>query len=418
MEFYGILTTITFYAGLPFFYTERVLHKKSFGWKEKFGNITPPFKDEKIIMLHGVSVGEVIALENLAKKIKAEFPECKLVITTGTKTGQDIANKKLEGVADYITYFPFDIPSAVNKFLDSLKPAVVLIAETELWPNFAYGCKKRNIPLYIINGRISDSTYKTYKLAKPFFKEVFKCFTGVFAQSREDMQKYISIGMPAGKTEFMGNLKFDIKKQDTCINIGQEGFKVLIAGSTHKGEDEIILETYNKLKSQHLNLKLLLAPRHPQRVPAIEQLINNYNIKYGLRSKDDKFTENDIIILDTLGELGKMYSICDIAFIGGSFNKTGGHNPLESAIFGIPTLSGPCIHNFKDIYSILVNSKAGSITPTPDKLFSEINLLLSDDLYYKEVQNACKKVFTEQKGALDFVISKLNAVLNQIKTQL
>ena len=411
MEFYGFLSTLIFYAGLPFFYTERVIHKKSFGWKEKFGNINPSFKDEKIVMVHGVSVGEVIALENLVKKIKETFPEYKLVVTTGTKTGQDIAHKKLDGIADYITYFPFDIPYAVNKFLDTLKPSLVLIAETELWPNFAYGCKKKNIPLCIINGRISDSTYKTYKLAKPFFKEVFKNFTAVYAQSKEDLEKYRSIGISADKSEFMGNLKFDIEKKEASIDMAQQGYKILIAGSTHKGEDEIVLDTFAKLKKDFPKLKLLLAPRHPQRVPDIEQLIKNTDFTYGLRSKDDKFTNCDIIILDTLGELGKMYSICDIAFIGGSFNKTGGHNPLESAIFNKPTISGPSIHNFKDIYSILVKSGAGKVVSTPDELYSSIKALLSDDLLYNKVTIDCENVFAEQKGATGFVIKKISELI-------
>lgn len=407
MELYGILTTIFFYTTLPFFYAERVLHKKSGGWKEKFGNITPPFTDSKTIMFHAVSVGEVIAIENIVKKAKESFPDYKITVTTGTLTGQDIAKKKLDGIADFITFFPFDIPSAVNKFLDTLKPSLVLIAETELWPNFAYGCKKKRIPLCIINGRISDSTYKTYKLAKPFFKEVFKNFKAVYAQSKEDLQKYISVGMDKNKAEFMGNLKFDIKQKDADIDMGQEGFRIFIAGSTHKGEDEIVLETYRKLKLEFSDLKLLLAPRHPQRVPDIEQLIKNTGITYGLRSKNEKFTENDIIILDTLGELGKMYSICDIAFIGGSFNTTGGHNPLESAVYNKPTFSGPSIHNFKDIYAILENAKAGKVVSTPNELFLSIKELLSDELLYKEVETACEKVFEEQGGALEFVITRI-----------
>ena len=220
MEVYGILTTILFYLLLPFHYAERVIHKKSFGWKEKFGNSNPPFNDDKVIMLHGVSVGEVIALENLAKKIKETFPDYKLVVTTGTKTGQDIAHKKYENIADFITYFPFDIPQCVDKFLDNINPRVVLIAETELWPTFAYKCNKRDIPLVVINGRISDSTYKSYKIVAPFFKEVFKNFTAVYAQSNEDKEKYISIGMPSDKTAVMGNLKFDVKRRDCDIEIG------------------------------------------------------------------------------------------------------------------------------------------------------------------------------------------------------
>ena len=187
MFLYGILSGIAFYISLPFYYAERVISRKSAGWNEKFANQNMPISSEdKVIMLHGVSVGEVIALENLAKQIKTSFPDYKLALTTGTKTGQEIAQKKFAGIADYITYFPFDIPHCSDKFLKKLRPQAVLIAETELWPNFAYSCRKKNIPLIVINGRISDSTFKTYKLAKIFFKQVFKNFTAFLMQSRED----------------------------------------------------------------------------------------------------------------------------------------------------------------------------------------------------------------------------------------
>lgn len=213
-------------------------------------------------------------------------------------------------------------------------------------------------------------------------------------------------------TEFMGNLKFDIKKKDADIDLGQNGHKVLIGGSTHKGEDEIVLDCFKKLKSEFPNLKLLLAPRHPQRVPEIEQLIGQRELSYGLRSKDEKFTDHDIIILDTLGELGKMYSICDIAFIGGSFNKTGGHNPLEAVIYGKPTLSGPCIHNFKDIYSILQKAGAAKVVSTPNELFLTLNTLLSEENCYNQAKAACRQVFEEQGGALNFVITKVGELLS------
>lgn len=412
MEVYGILSTILFYISLPFYFAERIIHKKSAGWKEKFGNSVPLFKDEKVIMLHGVSVGEVIALENLAKKIKETLPDYKLVVTTGTKTGQDIAHKKYEHIADFITYFPFDIPHCADKFLDNINPSVVLIAETELWPVFAYKCHKRNIPVVIINGRISDSTYKSYKLASPFFKEVFKNFTAVYTQSAEDREKYVSIGMPADKTEIMGNLKFDVKRKEAGIEIGQKDYRVIIAGSTHKGEDEIVLKTFKKLKSEFPDIKLLLAPRHPNRVPSILPLLDKSEISYGKRSANDIFTEKDIIILDTLGELGKMYSICHFAFIGGSFNHTGGHNPLEAVVYNKPAISGPDVHNFKDIYSILGKTNAGTVVKTPEEFYLTSKKLLQNNDFYIQACKDCETVFTSQQGALDFVINKLQNILH------
>lgn len=403
-----ILSTILFFVLLPFLYVERVFHKKSFGWYEKFGNINFPFENEKVLMLHACSVGEVIAIENLIKEIRLKFPNYKLILTTSTKTGQDIAHKKLSDYTDFITYFPFDVPFAVNKFLDKVKPFAVFHVETEIWPYFAYACKKREIPISIINGRISDSTFKFYKLAKTFFKKVFKKFHYIYVQSQEDFLKFAAIGMDKKRIEFMGNLKFNVKRQDVDINIGQQGYKVIIAGSTHKGENEIVLNTYNKLKDEINNVKLLIAPRHLERVSDIEGIAKNLSLNIGKRSLNDNFSQKDVIILDTLGELGKMYSICDIAFIGGSFNNTGGHNPLEASIYYKPTLSGPTIHNFKDIYSILKNANAGIVMNKPSDLYNVLKDLLQNDAKRIEMGENCQKVFETQKGAIDFVLNKIS----------
>ncbi len=412
MFIYEILATIIFLTLLPFYYIVRVIQKKYlYGWREKLGFVNPPDLGNKIIMLHGVSVGEVIALENLTKKIKETFPDYKIVITTGTRTGQEIAHKKYEKIADFITYFPFDVSFAVKSFLEKIHPSVVLIAETELWPDFAYQCKKRNIPLFVINGRISDSTFNAYKRLKFFFKHILKNYTGIYTQSIEDRDKLVAIGAPPENTEFMGNLKFDIKKLDVSIDIGKGDNKLIIAGSTHKGEDEIVLEAFKNVKAKVKNAKLLLASRHLERLPEIEEFVKKINLSYGFRSKGDTFKDKDIILLDTMGELGKMYSICDFAFIGGSFNNTGGHNPLEAAVYNKPVITGPCIHNFKDIYSILTHTNAGKLVKTPKELEEHMLKLLTDEKYYTEAQNDCFKVFEAQKGALDFVINKLKSLL-------
>ena len=412
MFIYGILSTIIFIAILPFYYLVRVFQRKYlYGWKEKFGFFKAPSLGNKVIMLHGVSVGEIIALENLTKNIKTTFPDYKIVVTTGTKTGQEIAKKKYAEIADFITYFPFDIPFAVNSFLKKINPSVILIAETELWPNFAYYSKKKNIPLFIINGRISDSTFNAYKKVRMFFKHILSNYTAIYTQSIEDMNKLIEIGASPDKTEFMGNLKFDVKKQDVSIDIGKGNNKLIIAGSTHKGEDEIILEAFTNIKKEVPSAKLLLAPRHLDRIPDIIQLVNSTKLSYGFRSKNDRFTDKDLIILDTLGELSKMYALCDFAFIGGSFNNTGGHNPLEAAVYNKPVITGPCIHNFKDIYGILTHTNAGKLVKTPKELEEYMLKLLTDQNFYTTAQNDCFKVFESQKGALEFVINKLKPIL-------
>lgn len=410
MIIYGILTTILFLILLPFYYIVRAINGKFiYGWKEKLGFFSAPDLGDKVIMYHGVSVGEVIALENLIRKTKEEFPSYKLVVTTGTKTGQEIAHKKLGEFVDYITYFPFDIPFCVRSFLNKVKPSVVCIAETEIWPTFAYICNKKHIPLFTINGRISDSTFNLYRALKPFFNMVFNYYSGIFAQSKDDYEKYLALG--SKNLEIMGNLKFDVQKVEKNFELNAEGKRILIAGSTHKGEDEIIFDTFKKLKQEFDDIKLILAPRHLIRVEEVAELAKTTDLPFGFRSKDDKLDINDILILDTLGELGKIYSICHLAFIGGSFNKTGGHNPLEAAVFNKPTLSGPSIHNFKDIYGILVKEGASKVVSTSNELFLAFKVMLSDDIEYEKACQACEIAFKNQQGALQFVIDKLKVIL-------
>ena len=193
--------------------TRKINNKPSIPLKEKLAQIDYPSLGDKVIMLHGVSVGEVVSLENLAKKIKVNFPDFKLVITTGTLTGQELAKKKYGELADFITYFPLDIYEAVGKFLDKIKPSVILIAETEIWPNFAFCAKEKNIPLYIINGRISDKSYPSYLKFKKIFKIILNCFDGVFSQSELDNKRFISLGVDEKKAFVMKNLKFEIERK-------------------------------------------------------------------------------------------------------------------------------------------------------------------------------------------------------------
>ena len=407
---YGLISTLLFILLLPFYYLVRVFNGKFlYGWREKLGFFKNPHLGNKVIMYHGVSVGEVIALENLIKKTKDIFPDYKIVVTTSTKTGHEIALKKFSETVDFITYFPFDIPFCVNSFLCKVKPTVVLIAETELWPVFSFFCKARNIYLYTINGRMSDSTYKLYKLFSHFFKIVLSKYTKILTQSEIDRNKLISIGAPAQKTVVMKNLKFDVKKSNEKIDIGQEGYRVIIAGSTHKGEDEIILNIFKSKLGKYKDIKLLLAPRHISRLAQILPLLNGLN--FGCRSKGDNFKNYDVIILDTIGELGKMYSICSFAFIGGSFNKTGGHNPLEATVYSKPAITGPSIHNFRDIYWLLSRSKAGKIVKTPKELDDYIELLLSDKKFYEKACQDCNTIFQDQQGALDVVINELKNII-------
>lgn len=410
---YSIVSTVVFIIVLPFWYLlSRFNPKLGYGFREKLGfGLGKPLAKESIVF-YGVSVGEVLALQNLIKKVKKEFASYNVVVATGTKTGQETAKQKLANVADYITYFPFDFPFCINSFLNKINPKVVIVAETELWPNFAYVMKKRNIPLYIVNGRMSDRTYGSYKKLSFFFAPILRKYTKILTQSESDNNKLISIGANPETTKVMGNLKFD-------IGVNLEGFspieknpddRIIIAGSTHSGEDEVVLSAFMQVKQD--NTKLLIAPRHPERNDAVFELCKKTGLKVGRRSLNESFKECQIILLDTLGELGKMYSICYFAFIGGSFNKTGGHNPLEANIFNKPVISGSSIHNFKDIYAIITRTKAGVTVKDESAFVKQMQRLLNDNEYYQQACSDCEFVFEQNRGALDTVINELHQLIN------
>ncbi len=415
IKIYSFLSVILSVIIFPLFFITRKIQKKDVtSWKIKLGGYKLPSdydKNKKTVVVHGVSVGEVISLEKMIRRIKNTYSNVNLVVTTGTKTGQETAHKKTDDIADFITYFPFDTTFAVKKFLDTIRPDVILIAETEIWPNFAYNCNKRNIPLFIINGRISDESYKSYKFLKPFFKNVLPLYTGIFTQSTIDKERLKVLGANPDTLEVMKNLKFDVEKINVDIDIKKENSKVLIAGSTHKGEDEIVLDTYKKLKTKHPNLKLLLAPRHLTRCDDVIELVKNYNFTFNLYSKDAGFYDKEVLILDVMGELAKLYSVSDVAFIGGSFNQTGGHNPLEAIIFNKPVISGPSIKNFRDIYSILSIAKAAFVVNDKEEFYNIADKLLSNKEFYEETVKNTQDVFNNQQGALDFIIEKLNGYL-------
>jgi len=410
---YKSIKPSVFKAVIPLIDFSRKLNKKPpIPLKEKMSEIEFPTLSDKVIMIHGVSVGEVLSLENLIKKIKLDFSDYQLVITTGTVTGQELAHKKYGEIADFITYFPLDVYEACKKFIEAINPNVILIAETELWPNFAHACQEKEIPLYIINGRISDKSYPSYLKIKNFLKLILKNYTGIFCQSELDMKRFLSIGANPETTCVMKNLKFEIEKKNCDIDLKTNNFKVLIAGSTHTTEDEIALRAYKKLKEKIENLKLIIAPRHLTRLNDVEKLVQETGFKYGLRTQKDTFIDNDIIILDTLGELSKVYALCDVAYIGGSFNNTGGHNPLESVIYSKPAVSGPSIKNFRDIYAILEREEASFVAKNEKEFYEILEKLLSNDEYYSKISKNCEKCFSNQQGALDFVIKKMKEILH------
>lgn len=384
------------------------------GFWQKIGFYHKNNSNKKTILVHAVSVGEVNAVENLVKRIRKEYPDNYIVLSTTTKTGQEVANNKLSNFTDEIIYFPYDFFFSVISCLKSIKPDKIIIAETEIWPMFAYISNLMNIPLVLINGRISPTSYSGYRHLKFFFKDVLSWFDKILMQTQGDKERMINIGAPIEKTEVMGNLKFDIEKnlsdeeiQKLKNEIELNNNRLFVVASTHKGEDEIALNVFRHIKEKNEDAKLLIAPRHPQRYEQVEDLIKKTSFSYSKRSLNGTFAQNDIIMLDTMGELSKFFALGYLAFIGGSFSNTGGHNPLEANIWDVPVISGPTVFNFKDIYKLLTREGAAIIVKTEEEFISNAKEFYSDESYHNKVSSICRSIFNNSRGALDYVINYL-----------
>ena len=384
------------------------------GFWQKMGFYSPKTKYSETIMFHAVSVGEVNAVAQLVKEYRKRNADKKIILTTTTKTGQEVAQKSLSSSVDEITYFPFDFFFSVLSFFKKYNPSKIIIAETEIWPCFVSIAKKQGRKVYTVNGRISPHSADGYKRIRFFLESVFKNYEKIFMQTDYDKERLISAGAKENLIEIMGNLKFDItpnltqEEKDNYKNTLKIGnSRLFIAASTHKGEDEIVLKCFKDLKQKYPDMKLLLAPRHPQRFESVENLIKETGFSYGLKSKGAEFETSEIIMLDTMGELAKLFSLSYIAFIGGSFSGTGGHNPLEANIWGVPVLSGPSTHNFKDIYRILTDMKATVVVQTQEELEKELDEFYSDSAKHDEYSKNCLSVFEKNHGAIDFVLERI-----------
>ena len=376
------------------------------GFWEKIGFYSFEKKDIKTTVFHAVSVGETNAIKDLVKAYRAKHPDEIIIVTTTTKTGQEVAKKAFADIVNKVTYFPYDFFFSVLSFFNVYKPEKIIIAETEIWPCFVTLAKLKGIKVYCINGRISPHSFDGYKKIKLFLSPILNRYEKIFMQSKD--------GAGENKVEVMGNLKFDItpnlteeEKEKYRKELKTHNYKLFIGASTHKGEDEIVLNTFKSLKKEHNEAKLLLVPRHPQRYEEVCKLLDESGFTWGKRTNNDNFEEKDIILLDTMGELAKIFSICHIAFIGGSFSTTGGHNPLEANIWNKPVISGNCTFNFKDVYKIVTDKKCAVIVNNEDEFKEELLSFYKDTSKYTEFCQNAKSVFDENRGAINYVLERV-----------
>ncbi len=378
------------------------------GFFEKFGFYKRYYHTDKNFVVHCVSVGETLSAVPFLKKFSNK--QKNIVFTVTTKTGYEVARKNVSKFVQEIVFFPYDFPFAVNNFFNVIKPEAIIVVETELWPNLIFFARKLKIPVIFINGRISDRSYPNYLKYKKFFKS-FLDHPFFLMQSDRDKERILSLGAKSSQVFVTGNIKYDLEKAGKYINKAEIGITdydiILIAGSTHEGEEMLIINAFKEIKEQHKNLKLIIAPRHPERFEAVAALIEKSGLQYGRRSKQDKI--RDIFLLDTVGELFNFYSLADVAFVGGSLVNVGGHNIIEPASYGIPVIFGPYMQNFKDISEEFVSSNAGFCVDK-DNLVSIISELLNSEQKRMQIGNRAKEITIKNRGSLEKTIQLINFI--------
>jgi 3-deoxy-D-manno-octulosonic-acid transferase len=360
---YDILLLLGMTVLIPWYLIRGIARgKMRQGLRERLGFISPSaleaIKGRRVIWIHAVSVGETRAAIPLIRELRRTYPDAALVLSNVTETGREIAESISE--IDVCFFFPVDFSLTVARALDSLKPKLVLIVETELWPQFVRKCYTRSIPVMLVNGRISDRSFPRYKKAGALLRPVLGQISTFCMQSEQDASRIETLGAAPERIHVSGNVKFDqgdISPEaiDMCALRSrfalQTHGKVWVAGSTHQGEDEVVIRVHRNLLQIFPDLTLVLVPRHPHRCRQIGDLLSHENLEWRLRSNEEgnHLKAGGVLLVDTLGEMLDLYSIADVVFVGGSLVPVGGHNILEASMVNKPVLFGPHMHNFKEI---------------------------------------------------------------------
>lgn len=424
---YNILLTIFLLLSAPYILLRSLLQKRfRNSLPHRLGLFQSP-SFERPIWVHAASVGEVRCSIPLLKKIKREFPHLKILLTTMTSTGNETAKTHLPEI-DQVLFVPIDHPLIVRRAIKKIRPSLLLIAETELWPNLLRSCGSKGIPVVLFNGRISQKSFQRYLFFKSFFKKCLKHVSLFLMQTEEDRARIIEIGGESEKMRTMGNLKFDQTpplfaeeaKSEIAKTIGVHGGrKVLIAGSTHSGEEEILLKVYKELKKADPSLIFILAPRHLERLEEVERILEKESFpwfrktSFSLAGHRPDQEPSGVILLDTMGELMGIYSLGTVVFVGGSLVPVGGHNPLEPLLFRKCVLFGPYMFNFLEIATRLIEAGGAVQVTGKDELLSQMKRLLLDEAARKEIGEKGYQFLQRHQGATDRMFEEIRPFLTE-----
>jgi len=427
-QLYNIVLIFAAFFLLPYYLLRGVKYGKSRrGVRERLGyydsQLLVALKKKPVIWIHAVSVGESRAAVPLIKQIRQRYSGHQVLLSNVTETGHAIALGNSD--IDQCIFFPFDFSWAVKRSLAAIDPVVIIIVETEIWPNFTRRAQQLEIPLLMVNGRISDRSYPRYRFVRFLLRPILESFSAFCMQSQVDSERIVTLGALSSRVDNTGNMKFDHKIKTVSAEKVEEiknrfrlpqDVAIIVAGSTHDGEERILVEAYRNIASQlERELILVLIPRHPERKKDVQTYLKSVDVKCRLRSQlradDPLCAAGEVLLVNTLGEVLDFYSAADLVFVGGSFVAVGGHNLLEASLLSKPVLFGPHVHNFREISIKLIRSGAGVKVTDRQEFEHQCVTMLKDPARCKAMGEAGLTLVAENAGATERTMRHLAKVL-------
>jgi len=384
----------------------------------------PPADGRPTVWVHAVSVGETLAAVPLLRLLRQRIPDARLVISSVTITGRETAAKSLSGVTDEGFYFPLDLPGLCRRFLDRVRPDAVVIVETEIWPNFIAACGRCGVPVVVVNGRLSKRSFAGYMRLRWFFAPILRTLRTISAQTSEDAERFVALGAPREIVTVGGNLKFDVSPPEiaasplSCLLLREKaaGSAWFVAGSTHDGEEAQILRAFVAARAGNPSIRLLLAPRHPERFDAVEALIHREGVSMARRTAIPEGAQrlpDPVLLLDTVGELSGAYAAANLAFVGGSLVPKGGHNVLEPAWHGVATIVGPHMENFREIAGAFLAGDALIRVEGEEQLTDRLTRFAADPGVFRETGRRARELLETFRGASEASADAVLAALRR-----
>jgi 3-deoxy-D-manno-octulosonic-acid transferase len=420
---YSILLLFALVVSAPWWLLEMLRHGKyRAGLGERLGRVPNRLLSQvadNTIWIHAVSVGEVLAISRVIDELKTQLPGWRIVVSTTTDTGQKLARERFG--ENNVFYFPVDLPFAVHAYLQVLHPKLLVLAESEFWPNLLHWARLSGAAVAVVNARVSDRSLPRYLRFQKLLRRVMQSVQLFLAQSEEDARRLIQMGAPTERVHVSGNLKFEVKPTVRPAIAAafaalkrEETGPLLVAGSTLDGEEAVLVEMFRQVLSRYPNAVLLLAPRHPERFDAVASLLESSGLRYQRRSqwKEEQPIVGGVFLLDSIGELASLYAFADVAFVGGSLVSRGGHNVLEAAQFGTPILVGPYTENFRDIIDVFRKADALRVI-TPQSLTATVLQLLENHEERAALGRRAFEVMRSQRGATERTVSALLELLSE-----